>query len=72
MDPPLVNFKCVLERKIFIWAEFIRAGRPGLDSRQGQDVSHLHNVQTGYGPDPASYPMSTVGSFSGGKNLCKL
>jgi hypothetical protein len=39
------------------------AGRPGLDFRQGQDVSLLHNVQTGSGAHPASYPMST-GGFS--------
>jgi hypothetical protein len=28
----------------------LRAGRAGLDSGQGQDVSLLHNVQTGSGP----------------------
>jgi hypothetical protein len=41
-------------------------GWTGLDSRQGQDVSLLHNVQTGSGAHPASYPMSTGGSFYGG------
>jgi hypothetical protein len=30
-----------------------------LDSRQGPDVSLLHNVQTGSGAHPASLPMST-------------
>jgi hypothetical protein len=44
----------------------LRAGQPGLDSRQGQDVSLLHNVQTGSGFHPASYPVNTGGSFSGG------
>jgi hypothetical protein len=29
--------------------------------------SVLHNVQTGSGAHPASYPMGTCGSFSGGK-----
>jgi hypothetical protein len=47
------------------------AGQPGLNSRQGQDVSLLHNVQSGSGAHPAPYPMSTWGSFSGGKNLCR-
>jgi hypothetical protein len=37
-----------------------------LDSRQGRDVSLLHNVQTGSGTHPASYPMSTGASFSEG------
>jgi hypothetical protein len=45
----------------------LRAGQPGLVSRQRQDVSLLHNVQTGSGAHPASYPASTGGSFSGGK-----
>jgi hypothetical protein len=42
-----------------------RAGQPGLASRQGQDVSLLHTVQTGSGAHPTSYPMST-GGFSPG------
>jgi hypothetical protein len=44
----------------------LRAGQPGLDSRQGQDASLLHNVQTGSGAHPASYPVSTGESISGG------
>jgi hypothetical protein len=43
----------------------LQAGRPGLDSRQVQDVPLLHNVQTGSGAHPASYPMSAGGSYSG-------
>jgi hypothetical protein len=35
--------------------------------RQGRDFSLLHVVQTGSGAHPASYPMGTDGSFSGGK-----
>jgi hypothetical protein len=50
----------------------LRAGQPALDSRQGQYVSHLRKVHTGSGAHPASYPMSTGGSCSGGKNLGKL
>jgi hypothetical protein len=46
----------------------LRAGHAGLDSRQGQDVSPLHNIQTGFGVNQP--PIR--GSFSGGKNLCKL
>jgi hypothetical protein len=44
----------------------LRAGQPGLDSRQGQDVSLLHNVQTGFGARPASYPVSTGALSLGG------
>jgi hypothetical protein len=43
----------------------LRAGQPVLDSRQEQDVSLLHNVQACSGAHPASYPVSTGGSFSG-------
>jgi hypothetical protein len=50
----------------------LRAGQPGLDSRKGQDVSLLHKVQTCSGAHPASYSVSTGGSFSGGRNLSKL
>jgi hypothetical protein len=47
----------------------LRTGQPGLDSRQGQDVSLLHNVQTGSGAHPGSYPMSIGGSYSGCKTV---
>jgi hypothetical protein len=36
-------------------------------SRQGQEFSLLHAVQTGSGVHPTSYPIGTGGSFSGGK-----
>jgi hypothetical protein len=39
----------------------------GVDSRQEQDFSLLHTVQTGSGAHPASYPMGTGGVFSWGK-----
>jgi hypothetical protein len=29
--------------------------------------SLLHNVQTGFGAFPASYPIGTLGDFHGGK-----
>jgi hypothetical protein len=32
-----------------------------------RDFSLLHRVQTGYGVHPASYPVDTVGPFSGVK-----
>jgi hypothetical protein len=35
--------------------------RPRLVSRQGQDISFLHSVQTGSGAHPASYPVGTGG-----------
>jgi hypothetical protein len=47
----------------------LRAGRPGLVSRQGQVVSLLHNVRTGFRARLDSYQMSTGGSFSGGKTV---
>jgi hypothetical protein len=43
----------------------IRAGRPGFDSRQGQDFSLLHSVHTGYGAHPAFYPMGTGDKAAG-------
>jgi hypothetical protein len=67
-----VKKKCEMEYTPFLsllcpWRHNgLRAGQPGLDSRQGQDVSLLHNVQTGFGAHQASYPMSTGGFFSGG------
>jgi hypothetical protein len=47
-------------------------GQLGLDYGQGQDVSLLHDVQTGPGAHPASYTMSSGGSFTGDENLSKL
>jgi hypothetical protein len=46
----------------------LKAGRPGFDSRQGQDFSILYIIQTGSEAHSVSYPMGTVGSFSGVKN----
>jgi hypothetical protein len=44
----------------------LRAGQSGLNSREGQDVSLLHNAQTSTGAKPTSYPVSTGGIFLGG------
>jgi hypothetical protein len=44
----------------------LRAGRPEFESRQGQDFSPVHSVQTGPGAHPASYPMGTGGDLPGG------
>jgi hypothetical protein len=49
------------------YSDGLCAGWPVFDSRQGHDFSLLHNVQTGSGTHPASYPIGTVCSFSGGK-----
>jgi hypothetical protein len=46
-------------------AQWYGDGLDGIDSRQGQDFSLLHVVQTGSGAHPASYPMGTGGSFLG-------
>jgi hypothetical protein len=43
-----------------------------MDSGQGQDVSLLHDVQTGFGAHPAPYTVTTGGSFIGNNNLSKL
>jgi hypothetical protein len=63
-----VKIKCEVEHTPISVASR-RAGRPELDSRQEQDVSLLHIVQTASGAHPASCPMSTGGSFSGGKTV---
>jgi hypothetical protein len=47
--------------------EGLRAGRPGFGSRQSQDFSLLHSVQTGSGAYPAFYSMGTGCCFRGGK-----
>jgi hypothetical protein len=70
--------KCEVEYTPFLsllcpWRlDGLLAGQPESDSRQGQHVSLLHNVQTGFGVHLASYQVSTRGSITGGKNLCKL
>jgi hypothetical protein len=38
-----------------------------FESREGQDFSPLHAVQTGSGAHLASYPKGTGGSLPGGK-----
>jgi hypothetical protein len=48
-------------------SERLQAGRPGFDTQQGIDFSLLHNVQTGSGAHPASYPVGTAAYFPGGK-----
>jgi hypothetical protein len=50
----------------------LRAGRPWLDSGHEQDVSLFYNAQTGSGAHPATDPMSTGGSFSGGKKPLQI
>jgi hypothetical protein len=40
-----------------------------FESRQGQEFSPLHVVQTGSGAHQASYPMGTGGYFPGGKSV---
>jgi hypothetical protein len=49
-----------------------RSGQVGFDARQGKDVSLLHDVQTGSGAHPASYTVSTGGSFTGDNIISKL
>jgi hypothetical protein len=49
------------------YSDGLRAGRPGIGSRQEHDFSLPHSVKTGYGAHPASYPMGIGQSFRGGK-----
>jgi hypothetical protein len=49
------------------YSDRLGAGRPGFDSRLGEDFSFLHSVQTGSGVHPAPYRMGTGDSFPGGK-----
>jgi hypothetical protein len=73
-----VKNKCEMEYTPFLsllcpWRlDGHRVGQMGLHSGQGQDVSFLHDVQTGFGAHPASYTVSTGGSFTGDENLSKL
>jgi hypothetical protein len=66
------NTPCILITPVSMSSRRATGWTAGVDYRQGQYVSLLHNVQTCSGAHPASYPMSTGGSFSGHKNLCKL
>jgi hypothetical protein len=43
------------------------AEESGFDSRQGQDFSLLHIIQTGFGAHPTSYTMGIGSCFSGSK-----
>jgi hypothetical protein len=48
--------------------DWLRAGRPrGRNSSPDRVKNFLHSVQTGSGVHPTSYPMSTGGSFPGGR-----
>jgi hypothetical protein len=53
------------ETIVFLGVEVAQSGGPGFQSRQRKDFSLLHNVQTGSGAHPASYPMHTGGDFPG-------
>jgi hypothetical protein len=48
------------------------AGRLRFDSRQRQEFSLLHRVQTGSGAHLASYPMDTGGEFLQSKSALGL
>jgi hypothetical protein len=45
-----------------LWARW-----PGFKSQQGQDLSVLHNVQSGSGAHSASCPVGMRGDFLNGK-----
>jgi hypothetical protein len=59
-DKNQVKDKCEVEYTPFLsllclWRlDGLQAGQPGLDSREGQEVSLLHNVLTGSGMKPTS------------------
>jgi hypothetical protein len=49
------------------YSDGLRVGRPGFDSRQGQDFSPLHNVRTGSDAHPAADSRDTRSDCPGGK-----
>jgi hypothetical protein len=49
------------------YSDGLWAGQVMFDSRQRQDFSLLHSIQTGFGAHPALYPMGTGGDFPWGK-----
>jgi hypothetical protein len=64
---PNIPFTLTKKTGYLSWySDGLRAERPGLDSRQGQNFV-LHNVHTGSGANPAPYRMSTGGDSRGGK-----
>jgi hypothetical protein len=77
---PLTEIKCKINVEYTTFLSLLRpwrlnghrGGQLGLDSGQGQDVFLLHNVQTGSRAHPASYRVSTGGSFTGDENFSKL
>jgi hypothetical protein len=64
---PLSSIEMEQLRQLSRYSDGIRAGRHGFSSRQGQDFSLLHTVQTGSGALPASSIMGIGISFPGGK-----
>jgi hypothetical protein len=62
-------FRNVISQRLELsrYSDGLRDGRPGFDSRQRQDFSVLHSVQTGSRAHPAFYPMGIVDSFPGDK-----
>jgi hypothetical protein len=68
---PLPNQKVLLELLIIILLSEWHVGMTAdwktdeqdLESRQNQELSFLHIVQTGPGAHPASYPMDTGAPF---------
>jgi hypothetical protein len=58
--PGIVNPSC--------YSEGLRAGRPGFDCRQGQEIFFLlYSVLTDSEAHPASHPIATRGYFPGNK-----
>jgi hypothetical protein len=68
--PPLYKFKNIdtIGVEISQYSDGLWAGRPGFESRQVKDFSHLQSVRTSYRTHPASYPMTIGGGFPGGKS----
>jgi hypothetical protein len=53
--------------KLIRYSDWLGAGRPGIDSRQGQDFPLLHSDQASCGTHQASYPMVSGTDYMGVK-----
>jgi hypothetical protein len=53
------KWETLVKYLLSLYSDGLRASWPGFESRQEQDFSLLHNIQTGSGAYPTSYSMVT-------------
>jgi hypothetical protein len=61
-----IILKCMLKERALVYGLDDRGSRVRFSAGAGNFSLH-HRVQNGSGAHPASYPMSTRGSFPGGE-----